>query len=654
MPTYSSEIPGFLPGYFGYEEASQSASQGTVLWDVSIGGTSFLLAASPENPYYRQTAPIQKQQFDTSAEAGEQTLEQYWLRSQNSWHRGRGINFYEPGSKGTNVFEPGLDLYSDYRFDEAVGLDVWTRDQVTLLKKLDVLDAVSSSQVATVTTGKKTDGTNVVFTNTNGVIKRWIEAGTSTTITDAGVTTPVTRVAVCGGIIAVGHETGIDLCSVDDATLVTQWTQASGSVVYPYYAKGRIVAAIDNVLYTLPLSGASAAISTAGTVIHTHEDDSFRWTGVTDGPAAIYAAGNGGGSGVIYKFTLEDAGSGTLPALGQAYEVAQMPTGETIHCIKSYLGGYLGIGTSNGVRVALIDQNGNINYGPLIVETVEPVRDLEGNGSFIYAAVQQAIDTSSGVVRINLATPLPQEDLRFAHSWDVQTHTTGVPSSIGFFGDTDRICIGVTGEGVYDQSTTEYEESGYLLSGRIRFNTSEQKLFRLAVLRCVPDGGTVTLIRRDETETDVTLYSITDEAGSGDNITVSQSGAKNEYLQFKIILASDTDTNTMTPTLNSLVIKAIPAPRRQRLVQYPLACFDHERDSRGTPFGGNGFAWDRIERLETAESEDVILSVTDWTTGESYNGVVESVEFIRTIGRAQSGEGNFGGILKVTMRMLVS
>jgi len=67
----------------------------------------------------------------------------------------------------------------------------------------------------------------------------------------------------------------------------------------------------------------------------------------------------------IYKFLLLDNGAGTLPTLGQAYEIASMPTGEHINVIKSYLGAYLGIGTTLGLRIGMIDANGDLAYGPL-------------------------------------------------------------------------------------------------------------------------------------------------------------------------------------------------------------------------------------------------------------------------------------------------
>jgi hypothetical protein len=49
-------------------------------YDVAIGGIPFLLKVTPDTPLVRQTAPFRKEQLDTSAEPGEQTLTGWWLR----------------------------------------------------------------------------------------------------------------------------------------------------------------------------------------------------------------------------------------------------------------------------------------------------------------------------------------------------------------------------------------------------------------------------------------------------------------------------------------------------------------------------------------------------------------------------------------------
>jgi len=616
-----------------------------VRFDVSIGGVPFMLTSGKDTPYIRQTAPIQKPQFDVSPEAGEQTLDQYWIRSQASWHRGAGVKFYEPAATSSSyLWQPGEELVTEFRFESSAGVDVWTRDQATLLKRTALTGA--SAGLAYVTTGKLADGTDCVFTNETGFVKRRTAAGASTSYTGSGG--HLTAVAVAGSKILAGQAAGIDVGDANGSALAALWTIASGATVVPYWVKGRIIASIGPSLYSLTLTGGAIASTN---IIHTHADPSWVWSSVTDGPAAIYAAGYSGAQSSIYKFTLQDAATGTLPTLGQAYEVGVMPTGEQVTALRSYLGGYLGIGTNKGVRVALMDTNGNINYGPLVVETTYPVYDLEGHGSFIYAAVQEGIDGYTGAVRINLGQPLPHEDLRFAYAYDAQTHDNGVPSSIAFFGTTDRVVLGVTAKGVYTQSATLYEATGYILSGRIRYKTVEKKAFRLADLRArIPAGG-IVLSALDEGTAEVNLIALNSTAADGTSIGLTQPVGNHEYLQFRTTLTCSADGLTC-PTLQSLQIKALPAPRRQRLVQFPLNCGDKETDAAGVPVGYKGYAFERIQAMELAEENNVVLRVQDYTSNETFSATIEQSEFSRTSPRAADASGNFSGTLKLTLRKL--
>jgi len=829
-PTVVPDITGTLPGEVVplYDVATSYTPTG-VRFDVSIGGVPFMLTAAKDTPYIRQTAPIQKPQFDVSAQAGEQTLDQYWIRSQASWHRGAGVKFYEPASStsANRFWEPGAELITEDRYESSAGVDVWTRDQATLLKQTTLTGA--SAGLAFVTTGKLADGTDVVFTNEAGVVKRRTADGVSTSYTGgttllvrtnlcpnpklgvdatgwtvstggtgtrvvqgagwafqmdgstnsylytpapvsvgqfwsgsivvsgpAGLTVTVrlhdgvkyitpdnnivltgtpqtvavtssslatggtyprfevhpnsptgnqwssgqmltatnallevvggigapagtyfdgstpgavwtgtpnaststltttvaaalTAVAVAGSKILVGHAAGIDVGDTNGSAMAALWTIASGATVVPYWVKGRIIASIGPSLYSLTLTPGGAIAST--NIIHTHADPNWVWSAVTDGPAAIYAAGYSGAQSTIYKFTLQDATTGTLPTLGQAYEIAVMPTGERVMALRSYLGGYLGVGTDKGVRVAMMDTNGNINYGPLVVETTNPVRALEGNGSFIYAAVQEEIDGLTGAVRINLGQPLPHEDLRFAYAMDAQTHDVGMPSSIAFFGTTDRVVLGVTYEGVYTQSATLLEATGYILSGRIRYKTTEKKAFRLADLRARIPAGTVSLAAIDEGASEVRLITLNANGTDGTSIGLTQPAGNHEYLSFRTTLTCSGDGLT-GPTLQSLQIKALPAPKRQRLIQYPLNCGDRETDAAGVKCGYKGWAWERIQAMELAEEASVVLHCQDFTNGETFFATIEQSEFARVSPRAADASGNFAGTLKVTLRKL--
>jgi hypothetical protein len=114
-----------------------------------------------------------------------------------------------------------------------------------------------------------------------------------------------------------------------------------------------------------------------------------------------------------------------------------MPTGEVIHSIKYYLG-YMLIGTSKGIRAATVDDNGSITYGPLIVETSQPVYDFAFRDKFAWAAT--GVAGEAGVTRIDLGNDLG--GLRFAYANDLwlDNGVTGYKTtSCAFAGETDRL-----------------------------------------------------------------------------------------------------------------------------------------------------------------------------------------------------------------------
>ena len=634
------DISESLPALFSARETSETYAQRGVRFDMAIAGVAFLSGTSAATPYVRQSASVSKQQFDSSKEAGEQTLDQFWLRSQTSWHRGAGIKYYDPGT----------DDQTPYRFEESVGVDVWTKDTFTLLKRCNVVGAVATGQTAYASSGKLPDGTDVVFTVENGVIKRRT-ATSSTTIT--GVT-PLTKVAVAGTKILVGTASTIAWGANTGGTMADLVTGAPGPPI-PFWAKSRIIAAVGPSLYEVPM----VAGTWPTTSLFTHPDPGWTWTSVAEAPGSILMAGYGGGYGAIYRFNLETASSGTLPALSQAFQIAEFPPGEEVHSLRVYLGLYVGIGTSRGLRVGILAGQASafmgaqttITYGPLIVKTQTPVRSLTARDSFLYAAVEAGMpDGSSGCVRVNLAEQIA--DMQFAWAWDARTHTTGRVNSVTFLGMTEQVVFAVQGEGVYLQSATQYETSGYLTSGRHRYGTVEQKSFEQADLGLRVPGGSAKFSVIDANGNELFIRSMTTASVSGLGLTLrGRPPGTQEYLSFKVELACSTDGLT-APVVDSLQIKAIPAPKRQRMVQYPLLCFDQERSGTGVPFGREGFAWQRVEALEAAESARATVQVQDFVTGETFDALIESIEFKRTGPRSGDNRPNFGGHLLVTVRRL--
>jgi len=627
------DISEGLPALFSARQASEVFSQKGVRFDVAIGGVAFLSATSDSRPYVRQSASVSKQQFDSSKEAGEQTLDQFWLRSQTSWHRGAGIRYYEPGS----------DEATPFRFDTGVGVDVWTKDSFTLLKRCTVVGPVTAGQVAYATTGRLPGGNDIVLTNENGVVRR---RSASSVATYTGVTA-LSKVAVAGSKVVVGTATTLAVGDLSGTTLTDLWTGAPAPPT-PYWAKSRIIAAAGPSLYELTVNPGGTWPATS---LFTHPDTNWTWTAVTESPTAILAAGHGGGYGAVYRFTLEDATAGSLPKLSQAYQISEFPPGEEVHALRVYLGAYVGIGTSKGLRVGLVDAQGNLSYGPLIVETVSPVRSLSARDSFLYAAVEAAMPNgSSGCVRVNLSEQIA--DMQFAWSWDAQTHTNGQVNSIAFLGNSGRVVLAVQGEGVYLQSATQYETSGYLVSGRHRYGTVEQKSFEQADLGVRVPGGTAKFIVVDGKGNELFVRAMSVASADGLGLTLrGRPEGTQEFVAFKVALECSAD-GLSAPVVDSLQIKAIPAPRRQRMVQFPLLCFDQERSGTGVPFGREGFAWQRIEALEAVESARATVQVQDFVTGETFDALIETIEFKRSGPRSGDNRPNFGGYLTVTVRRL--
>lgn len=629
----SPDISESLPFLLSAAKATQqmAAKQG-IDFDIEIGGVGFQLASTDNNPYQRQTAPFQKDQFDSSKEAGEQTLAQFWVRSQTSWHHGAGITNYEPGSDDSTA----------YRFSDSLGVDVWSEGDVTLLKSTSKVGAVSAGESARCT-GAVVGGVDVVFTNENGTIRRRTDSA-ATAYT--GVTDAATRVAVAGAKILVGHGTAIASGDANGSALTDLWAGAA-SLPTPYWAKSRIIAAQANNLWELTLAGGAWP----ATPLFAHGDTGWTWSSVVAAPAAILAAGYSNGYSEIYSFTLQDPASGSTPVLGAAISVADFPPGEVVHSLFVYLGRYIGIGTSRGIRVGVVADNGQLQYGPLIVTTDSPVRSLAAADRFLYGAVTAAHpDGNSGAVRIDLQEEVVQGSLRFPYAWDARTTTTGQVDSIALLGNSGRVAMGVLGEGVYLQSATDLEPTGWVESGRIRFTTVEPKAFRTIDLTADIPGGQVGVFAVEKDGDATFLGRLSPTAPDGMDIRVSRPSGVFEWLSFRFALTRDDTDPAVGPTLESWQVKAIPAPRRQRLVSVPVLCMDLEKDHYGTPYGYEGFGWDRLQALEQVEDHSAVVSFKDKTCDETFEAQIEKVTFTKTTPRTAAKSNQ--GLLELLLRKL--
>lgn len=634
FPSVPPDITESLPASISARTAAVAYQSVGAYYDVYIDDLPFMLAPSDNTPYVRQTAEGRKQQLDTSPEPGEQSLSNWWLRSQDSWHRGAGITWYEPGT----VEE------TRNRFRKSVGLDIWTEGEISLLHKLDLERSVSTGQHAYATSAV-VGGDDVVFLEQNGVVYRW-DGTTATTYSDSGGT-PATAVAVAGAKVLVGTDESILSGDADGNSLSALWTDSTGSIITPHWVKSRIIATRDNDVYEMTLAGGALPAA-----LFSHPDTGWIWTGVAETPTAVLLSGYSNGYGAIYRLSLiaDSTSAGSTPTLGAVEQIAEFQPGEEVHSIRVYLGNRIAIGTSRGVRVGVIGDDSTIQYGPVIVETVNPVRALNARDSFIYAGVTDEIDGSSGTVRIDLSEEIGNGTLRFAWTWDYQTHDDGPISSVAFLGNSDRLVLGVEGEGIYLESVTEYEASGYLETGRIRYGTTIPKNFNSVQIRADFDVDTGVVVYVTDGDTDTFVLSLSDEFNTDQNLDLPNQDTPQADIELKIVLTAP-ETPTATPTLGSWATKAIPQPEVQRVIQYPLLCFDRENDRHGVKVGVKDGAFLRLQALESLEAARALVQIREIATGESYRGWIQRVDFQKTQ-PAVRGEGDFGGRLTITVLKL--
>ena len=697
-------------------------------YDVAVGGQPFFYAINDSRPYIRQTAPYKKDQFDNGKEPGEQSLTGWWLRSQSSFHSGSGIKFYDP-SAGETV---------DYRFTDSKGVNVWTKGQVTLLKDTATTHYTTG---AIQTNGKPFQiARSIRYGTTNGVllwdeydVDKIAEDGTVTHFLDYAAGTDYAVNAICDdgtnafwitNIVASGTPrlriykkllTGV---SGAGDTLMISDNGITVNTAVMEYVKDRIVMGINNKIYEI-----SSSASTLPSPVYTHSDTDIVFSSITASGPAIYIAGYSGTQSSIFKFTLNT--SGVMPTLTTAITAAEMPVGEIIHKIFYYLG-YMMIGTNKGIRAAVVsDQDGSINYGPLIVETTQPCYDFAARDRFIWCAT--GVDGAAGVLRIDLGNEI--ETLRFAYANDLYVSGTSGYSTVtcAFAGTTDRLVFATTAvnagsvsnkaltsnvatlttsaahglavddsvwvenvdstfngqytvTGVPTTTTFTYAKTasnvastavspvgkvnkvgsinieasatltstGFITSGYIRYGTLEPKNFKRLLARGDFTKGSLVLetVDKDGVEYDHITY----EAG----VTAVEVGTSNpdtaqEYVAYKFILNRDTTTTSAGPIFKGYQAKATIATPRQRIMRFPVYCFDIETDRYNVVSGYEGKALERLQLLEGVEEGGDVVTWQDLTTGESRQVVIEQISFMRMTPPDKRFDG-FGGVIEITVR----
>lgn len=661
-----------------------------IAFDYAVAGIPFIGGESLRGSYFhriyqRSFSPIRKDQFDNQQVPGEQSIWGWWLRSQSSFIEGAGVQF----------LDTTVDPTFDQRYFYSECLDMFsTPGQVSLLPL--TTPAVGVSTVGPVKLRSANNGPGVTagldgalvldtgastlkFLSSNGGVAAYSMPGGLTglanTLTDDGTN------------YYFADKTGIYKGVIASSVAATKlWNTTGTTNVVLGWIKGRLVAGIDNSVYEL-VGGAPPVLPTPK---FTHQNSSYVFTDISETGTAILVSGNAGGAiSQIHKFALDSGGA--MPTLTSGVVAAQMPFGEKILSMFAYVGTFVGIGTNKGLRVATSDINGNLSYGPLVVQdpTNVGVQAITGADRFLYAGNQgNKLIPQSGwinpsdaavtdaLIRVDLSQQTSTGSYPFCND-SMPWNNTGGPNSAGaFYAPTGSAVNSIaplgqsgymawaTGGSVYVNSTNIKMPNGFIYTSKIRFNTLEPKHFKYVYLRHqnVTDGSIDISGQNPNMQLTLIAPGITGSSVSGATTPffISDFGSSQEWFQLKFTLHRGSADTTYTPVLNGYQLRGLPGVSRQVIIEIPLLCMDHETDRNGVLHGYDGYAYQRFKALENLVASGNIVLFQDLNYNDAnlvivddYRFEQQSPELAKTSSAGKQDSNAHGGYIILQCRVIV-
>lgn len=661
------------------------------LYDYALGGIPFLSATSDSRPDTEKPVPQRKQQFDNYKDPGEYSLQQWWLRSQSSFQGGAGVVYQDPDTQGTSL---------NLRYAKSIGIDPFTDpDIIQLLREVNESSVFTSPDagggvgVKAFDDGTLTSSGQVWIVEGNGKVTR-ATVGTSD-ISGAGSTT-IPSPAMCTYLenyttpglppgfdnsqnllvysdnVANGGVYKIDTGSLTATKIYSRFVSAFTLPVKTMsLSRGQLYINVGSQLFSLNPGAAAATPWPASPVASVPGSQTI--ISITDGPDAIYVAANDDRRGYIYKTTFDS--SGIVNGLTQ---VAILPDGERINCIAAYVATYLVISTMSSIRVANFTGSG-IVYGPPIVQVpissnsqgTLPGIGISGSGfgkiqfygtrAYITTQTQTSQhDGAQGIMAVDLSVLLTDNNTNsqsnaycpWVYSPTTVNFITGMTVTKDgriIYGSAPGSFIGASGH-LWVEHLNKLITSGYLDTGRCRFNTIEPKLFKYFSIRTpTPLAGDVQVALLDD-ENGVTTYITygpTVDPGTGDIATPAPPGPRNwEALRFTLKRGTDV---TKGGKVDSWQIKALPGVLKQRLIVRQFLCLNSEKDKSGQQISGDTQALDKLTAIRQMCQRGDTVTLQDLVNNISDQVIIDDYTFTMLAAPGPNGE-NYGGYLTVTMR----
>lgn len=622
-----------LPAQVGFGTGTGAVADYLSPYTVTIGGIGFTLAAGTDTPLIRRGADYRNEAINFSSEPGEVALGFWWQRSQSSWHFGAGAPTLDgPGSGDASI--------AVTRFNDSFGVNPWVAGQLSLLPDTNRLTTVSAGlgPVSAIDAG----GTARAVWADGNQLRYW--NGSVQTITWGGTNT-IQAIATDGTRYFAADTTGVWSGTLGGAAGVKQYTITSGTRFALRWVKQRLLLGIDNVLYELPNAATPpAALPTAK---FTHPSSTWRWTTFADGPGAIYAAGYSGTSSAVYKFILDT--DGAVPTLTTGITAAELPAGELALALCPYIGGFIAIGTSQGLRVCSFSGT-DIVLAPLTLDFGSAVNSVVGWSKYLYATVADAGEGMCGLARVDLSRLTEVDQYGWARDVRANTNPSGFTGVVG--NPTGVVMVGgsptflVAGSGIYQQDPTRIAQAGELTIGQIILATADDKIFQRVLVRALGQGTVAVSSGVDTGTPTTTNYTL--DLSQANNLDAGIGPVRGGTLSLKFRLARF--SNTIGPLFKQWMIKALPGQSREENLVIPLQCYDRTE----MPTGETGFrsAASIIESIRgMVRSQDPVLVQTffgdpdyDWKT---WLAQVENFEFRQITSEPDAG---WGGIMTVSLR----
>jgi len=639
-------------------------------YDVMIGNLGFRYATDQNFPFRRTTEQTTINRIDQSYEPGEQTLSKLpWIKSQSSFHGGAGEQNLEAPF---TAFQYQQEQVAHIRFDTSLGVDVWTPGKVTRLPDCSFWSfGFNATEMVTASVN---DIDYAVIGGTHSLYQVAWTGGVDSTPTITAINLTDSQFGGMGNVTVqslttdgysyyalitlgtAGSIAGVLSFVISGAMNSTAApvqlynagsTQITGTVGW---AKERLMAVIANKMYELPVAGVTPNSSLPATAVYGHPQSNWGWTAISESPDGVLAAGATGNQASILKITLDT--SGATPVLAGASSAAKLPLGEIVNVMDNYLGTYVCLGTNKGVRVASFDTySGNMVYGPLSLTTTQPVYGLCGADRFVYAGYSnQQADGSTGLARLDLSFQIDTAG-RLAWAPDLRPPSTaptgrGTVTAVSVLPHSGRI-IFLTAEGIHVQQGVAGNDPGaqyWLRTSRIRYGTSEPKLFKLGSVRGTLDTSSIHVLG-------LTPFSGTADLGTFGPIVGGNPGnfrlptGLNEWIQLEFHL------NGQGCVFNSYQARAFPAPQRQHLIEFTVSLFENESDDNNDlqidPLLPRA-RYEAVKQMEAAGNEVNFVEFTP-TGPVSTRVLIEQIELISPY-RFPNATEAFGGYLTFHLR----